>query len=243
MPSLSGNRQHFITNDFHYCKSAGTGPVVLNVAWWTGASYSVNPMDQFMCAWLFLHLLLVQRAIVYARMIPAKGIRMPGSKEANLFRRFYRILYVSFLPSVGNTGWSITVRLKITKQRLQLPLCQLSHAWTIYLWNILQRSRIYRYYIWIRVSRHFGLVCTSRADQTRRVAALYALSVAMPHVWIKIIVVTILLSFHALESQRPLDFPIKNTTIVNRGMWQASCRFSAALFRFSKMAFVGMMVT
>ena len=42
-------------------------------------------------------------------MLRAEGIRVPGSKEGNFFRRFYRILYV---------GWFTTACLKIAEQRL-----------------------------------------------------------------------------------------------------------------------------
>ena len=47
------------TDGVHRRESAGTGPVVLNVIQLTGSACSGNPMDQFLCAPIFLHLLLI----------------------------------------------------------------------------------------------------------------------------------------------------------------------------------------
>ena len=41
-------------------------------------------------------------------MLRAEGKMVPGSKKAYLFRRFYCIPCVVFLPSVGNMGWFTT---------------------------------------------------------------------------------------------------------------------------------------
>ena len=43
-----------------------------------------------------------------ARMLRAEGIRVPGSKDDSLIRRFYRIPCVGLLPSVGNVSWFTT---------------------------------------------------------------------------------------------------------------------------------------
>ena len=66
-----------------------------------------------------------------ARMLRSEGVRMPGSKQAYLFRRFYRILYLYFSPFVGQRGLVYNCLLENCGVTAFILLCQLSHAWTI----------------------------------------------------------------------------------------------------------------
>ena len=66
-----------------------------------------------------------------ARMLQAEGIRVPGSKEASFFRRFYRIPFVGFSPFGWERGLVYYCLLEICRITFFLHLCQLSYAWTI----------------------------------------------------------------------------------------------------------------
>ena len=65
-----------------------------------------------------------------ARMLRAEGIRVPWSKEASFFRRFYRIPYVGFSPFGWERGLVYYCLLENCGTTVFLQLCQLSYAWT-----------------------------------------------------------------------------------------------------------------
>ena len=66
-----------------------------------------------------------------ARMLRAEGIRVPGSKEASFFRRFYQIPCVGFSPFGWELGLVYYCLLENCGATAFLLLCQLSYAWTI----------------------------------------------------------------------------------------------------------------
>lgn len=110
-------------------------------------------------------------------MLRAEGIRMFGSKEANFFRKFYRILCGGFLPSARNVGWFIITCLGIAEKRILL-LCQLSQAWTISRQSV-HRLSSDRYHIEInKCTLAFAVTFVSRVPLGR----FNVVSVVMPYV-------------------------------------------------------------
>ena len=115
-----------------------------------------------------------------ARMFRAEGIRMPGSKEASFFRRFYRIPCESFSPFDWERGLVYYGLLENCGATAFLLLCQLSHARTI-LRQILQRIiSSYRYHSYIqKCALAFLVNFVSRVPlgPTTRLCILYVVSV------------------------------------------------------------------
>ena len=65
-----------------------------------------------------------------ARMLRAKGITMPGPKEASFFRRFYQIPCVGFSPFRWKRGLDYYCLIEHCGATAFLLLCQLLYVWT-----------------------------------------------------------------------------------------------------------------